>query len=141
MKQLLVVIVMFSIFLFSCFSCEKDSKTKPEPPPSPEPKTASVTVKFGPLPENCAFLSAREMRFGEGVSNLFTKELREDFKYPEYTYDFTPAEAEKYLGKKVIFFLSACRNPNPGNCWGVDIIKEIESLQPTQEIYVPIPAD
>ncbi len=121
------------------FACDKEPVDPVGPEPPPPEKKAEVKVKFGPLRQDCLHFNPIAMAFKD-EENFFTTNLVDThFKYPEFTYNFTKEQAEKYLGKKVIFYFSACRNLSPMDCWGMEVYISIDTLRKTQEIYIEIP--
>lgn len=135
MKKIFVLVIVFSFFFTAC---DKGKKVEPDPPPVA--KIATMTVKFGPLPEGSSGFSVKQIAFLDENKVGFTHNLRDNFKYPKFTYKFTEEQVKKYLGKKVYLYFDSCRNLSPYDCWFMEEYILINPLKEgSNEIYIEIP--
>lgn len=132
-------LILFIVFVFFFTACDKGKKVEPDPPPVA--KKAEVTVKFGPLPEDCSSFGVSAVSFCDADTIFFTYELKySHYKYPKFTYKLNEEQVEKYLGKKVYLYFRACRNLGPSDCWVMEVYLPINPLKEgNNEVYVNIP--
>jgi hypothetical protein len=137
MKKLVSFLFLAGLLFVACDKKEDQVIPTPPPPPPPPPQ-AEITIKFGALPPDCLSFKVQSFGFFDESGKAITSNLKDETKYPEFTYKFSAEFTKEYIGKKITLYLRPCRVFPPGFCWDYEVYEDM-TFQLEQSFFFEIP--